>query len=149
MTLSLEQFLANIIQKEFKIAHLDAKIWAGKMSKVKSAIKSSITAEYGEKFLADADYMLFAKGAALSESNGIKRLFKAVNSALGKSANTLSMSDFKKMTVKDSDDSADIDDTVDTTDSDIDADNENADIGEAETDGAANIDYVFVKITLK
>lgn len=129
MTLALDKWLVNLIYKECKIAHREVNIWGGKTDKIRSSIKSKITAEYGETSLDDANYILFFKGPLLNEADGIKKLFQTVNVALGKNANNLSMSDFKKIVV--------------TNDSSTDADKEMAE------DIEAVLDFVFVKITLK
>ena len=97
MTLKIDKYLANIIHKECGISHLDVNIWCGKTSKIREEIKAKITVDRGESFLADADYVIFFKGAILDESTGIKRLFDTVNRALGKDANSLVDSDFKKV----------------------------------------------------
>lgn len=129
MTLALDKWLVNLIYKECKIAHREVNIWGGKTDKIRSSIKSKITAEYGETSLDDANYILFFKGPLLNEADGIKKLFQTVDVALGKNANNLSMSDFKKIVV--------------TNDSSTDADKEMAE------DIEAVLDFVFVKITLK
>ena len=129
MTLALDKWLVNLIYKECKIAHREVNVWGGKTDKIRQSIKQKITAEYGETSLDDANYVLFFKGPLLNEADGIKKLFQTVNVALGKNANSLSMSDFKK--IKSS-----------TTDA---ADDSSDEIAGAED----TLDFVFVKITLK
>ena len=68
MTLKIDKYLANIIHKECGISHLDVNIWCGKTSKIREEIKAKITGDRGESFLADADYVIFFKGAILDES---------------------------------------------------------------------------------
>lgn len=130
MTLALDKWLVNLIYKECKIAHRQVKVWGGKTSKLKAAIKTQITDEYGETFLDDANYVLFFKGTLLNEVNGLKKLFSTVNTALGKDANSLTESDFKKITSK-------------IASTDIDNENNKLEANKEE------LDYLFVKITLK
>lgn len=124
MTLKIDQYLVNIIHKEFAISHVKCKVWAGKKDKIKADVKAQIKAEYGDSFLEDADYCLFFRGDVLNDSSGLKSVFKAVNQALGKSANSLSESDFKAINKK---------------------------VESKTEDGAedeSSLNYVFVKITL-
>jgi hypothetical protein len=130
MTLALDKWLVNLIYKECKIAHREVTIWGGKTDKIRSSIKQKITLEYGETSLDDANYVLFFKGPLLNEADGIKKLFQTVNVALGKNANSLSMSDFKKIKSAANYDAADV-------------------VSDEIANNESILDFVFVKITLK
>jgi len=118
MTLHIDQYLTNLISKEATISHLDIQIWGGKKSKLKADIKSKITAEGGESVLEDADYLLFFKGPAIETDDGLTKLFNTVNRALGKGANNMSQSDFKKVEE------------------------------EADSEGSKKLAFVYLKVTL-
>ena len=121
MTLKIDQYLVNLVKKEAEIGHNNVKIWGGKKDKLRQSVQRKIKDEYGESFLEDADYILFFRSDDLATDDGVKRLFKTVNRALGKNANSMSESDFKKI-------------------------NKTVDSDEEKTDQA--LDFVFVKITL-
>lgn len=129
MTLALDKWLVNLIYKECKIAHREVNVWGGKTDKIRSSIKQKITSEYGGTSLDDANYVLFFKGPLLNEADGIKKLFQTVNVALGKNANSLSMSDFKKIKSSATASAADSSDEMAVAEDPL--------------------DFVFVKITLK
>lgn len=129
MTLALDKWLVNLIYKECKITHREVNVWGGKTDKIRSSIKQKITSEYGETSLDDANYVLFFKGPLLNEADGIKKLFQTVNVALGKNANSLSMSDFKKIKSSATASAADSSDKMAVAEDPL--------------------DFVFVKITLK
>jgi len=64
---------------------------------VPKSIKDSIAAEYGDNYILDADYVSFFWGDIGKEE--VKKLFNVVDKALGKSANKLTETDFKKLDV--------------------------------------------------
>ena len=101
MTLKLDQYIANLVNKEAKISHFDCELYCGKSSRLKKATKEEITAEYGQSFCEDADYMIFFSGGMAVEEDAVEKLFGIVNRALGQSANTLSKSDFKAIKADD------------------------------------------------
>ena len=64
---------------------------------VPKSIKDIIASEYGENYILDADYVSFFWGNIGKEE--VKKLFNVVDKALGKSANKLTETDFKKLDV--------------------------------------------------
>lgn len=64
-----------------------------------ASVKDIILKEYGEKYLDDADYVSFFWGRISKDD--IDKLFNVVDKALGKSANKLTNTDFKKIKVGD------------------------------------------------
>ena len=62
-----------------------------------SSIPSSSSNYLSELFLLDADYVSFFWGAIGKEE--VKKLFNVVDKALGKSANKLTDTDFKKISI--------------------------------------------------
>lgn len=97
MTLDIAKFISNSIKTQAKIQHLDVKTKTVTASKVPDSVKSIISDDYGEKYLLDADYVSFFWGAIAKDE--IKRLFNVVDKALGKSANKLTDTDFKKISI--------------------------------------------------
>ena len=93
MTLNLEKFIANSIATQAKIQHLVVKTKTVK--NVPESVASIIVKEYGDSYLQDADYVSFFWGAIGKDE--IKKLFNVVDKALGKSANKLTETDFKKI----------------------------------------------------
>lgn len=82
--------------------HLDVTVKTVSAKRVPKSVTSIITDAYGEKYLLDADYVSFFWGHISKED--IKRLFSVVDKALGTSANKLTNTDFKKITVDGADD---------------------------------------------
>ena len=95
MTLDLEKFISNSIKTQAKIQHLDVSTKTTKS--VPKSIKDIIASEYGENYILDADYMSFFWGDIGKEE--VKKLFNVVDKALGKSANKLTETDFKKLDI--------------------------------------------------
>ena len=95
MTLDLEKFISNSIKTQAKIQHLD--FFTKTTKNVPDSVKFIISKEYGENYLLDADYVSFFWGTLGKEE--IKKLFNVVDKALGKSANKLTNTDFKKMSI--------------------------------------------------
>ena len=96
MTLDLEKFISNSIKTQAKIQHLDVSTKTTK--NVPDSVKSIISKEYGDNYLLDADYVSFFWGKIGKEE--IKKLFNVVDKALGKSANKLTDTDFKKISLE-------------------------------------------------
>lgn len=162
MTLNLEKFIANSIQMQAKIQHLD--ISTKTVKDPPESVKKIILDEYGEKYLDDADYVAFFWGPIGKDE--IEKLFNVVDRALGKSANKLTSTDFKKIKVGNESDSReeqpsaeDIDDEqiADDAEDSIEVDDE-----DVETDDEEQLDeddaldappkptaHFFLKITLK
>ena len=159
MTLDLEKFISNSIKTQAKIQHLD--FFTKTTKNVPDSVKSIISKEYGENYLLDADYVSFFWGTLGKEE--IKKLFNVVDKALGKSANKLTDTDFKKMSIDqpEEDDSSeeeeespskdDVEEPIeDTTASNEDGSNEQLDEDdEIEDTAAPKKNYFFLKITLK
>lgn len=108
-------------------------MFGGAKSKLKGAISEEIRKEYGDSFIEDADYMLFFKGGDIELEDSVDKLFKIVNNALGKGANTLSKSDFKSI----SHEETSYEPTEDGSDEEP-----------AKEHVTKKTDYIFVKITL-
>ena len=133
MILKLDQWLANAIGREMKISHFKCKVFGGAVSGLNKKVRSEIEEEFSEKFLNDADYLLFFKGDALNEEDALEKLTSIVKRALGKaSANDLSVSDFKVCKQEK---------PIGTGDDDEEQEDA-ASVGEA-------VKFAFVKITLK
>lgn len=122
MTLDIPQFIANSIRKESKIHHLDINVKAVSKDDVPSSVTKLIYKDYGDKYLEDADYIVFFWGGI--NKDNIDKLFNVADKALGKSANKLTDKDFKKISMA-SDDSAseETEDAEETEVDDIDVEN--------------------------
>ena len=143
MTLDIKKYLTNLIHKEAKISHFQVKVDAGKASRLKGQVASSIKSAFGDSYLQDADYILFfEKSEAWSESD-IKKLFELTNRALGKDANMLSKSDFNKLDM-----SAPATDSSDE-DTDDDSDEDATDTAETSQEASEDSNTLFLKVTLK
>ena len=139
MILKLDQWLANAIGKEARISHFDIKVYGGPTGKLRHSVKEEIRSEFSEKFLADADYVLFFKGSALNSEDALEKLAPIVQRALGKaSANDLSVSDFKTITEE-----------VTTKEGAEEGGDEEGEENEKSTPETSEaIKYAFVKITI-
>lgn len=140
MLLKLDQWLANAIGKEARISHFPIKVYGGPTSKMRQSVHTEIAHEYSEKFLADADYVLFFKGKGLDGTDeSLEKLAELVQRALGKaSANDLTVADFKL--IQGNDEAPPPEDAEGEGDAD-------GEVEEAE-EGAKSIKYAFVKITI-
>ena len=175
MTLDIPQFIANSIRKESKIHHLDINVKAVSKDDVPSSVTKLIYKDYGDKYLEDADYIVFFWGGI--NKDNIDKLFNVADKALGKSANKLTDKDFKKISMpnddNDDNDNEEIEDIevedIDDNDEDEASDDEDAsndnDTGSDELDEDENAEevitasieeepsiptsYFFLKITSK
>lgn len=95
MTLDIVKLITNVIKTQAKIHHLD--VSTKTVEKVPESVSKLIFDQYGDKYLLDADYVSFFWGD-ISKDN-IEKLFNVVDKALGKSANRLTESDFKRLDV--------------------------------------------------
>ena len=156
MTLDLEKFISNSIKTQAKIQHLD--ISTKTVKSVPASVKAAIIKEYGDNYLLDADYVSFFWGAIGKEE--VKKLFNVVDKALGKSANKLTDTDFKKMSIDEPEEDADqeespSEDVVEEPIEDASASNENSsdeqldEDDEIEDNAAPKKSYFFLKITLR
>ena len=156
MTLDLEKFISNSIKTQAKIQHLD--ISTKTVKSVPTSVKTAIIKEYGDNYLLDADYVSFFWGAIGKEE--VKKLFNVVDKALGKSANKLTNTDFKKMSIDEPEEDADqeespSEDVVEEPIEDASASNENSsdeqldEDDEIEDNAAPKKSYFFLKITLR
>ena len=167
MTLDLEKFISNSIKMQAKIQHLD--ISTKTVKKIPASVKDMIIDDYGDNYLEDADYVSFFWGAIGKDQ--IEKLFNVVDKALGKSANKLTSTDFKKINFEDGsageiddeevgiEDDEDIDAEVevedDIEDVDDDIDDEDSEDDSLDEDDEENemppqkTSYFFLKITLK
>lgn len=162
MTLDLEKFISNSIAMQAKIQHFDMSTKTVKDPP--ASVKDIILKEYGEKYLDDADYVSFFWGRISKDD--IDKLFNVVDKALGKSANKLTNTDFKKITVGD-DAEADDEQPVEehSEDNNVDNNAEDTEVEVEDTDEQPNEDaedendsfdepqkpvsHFFLKITLK
>lgn len=104
-----------------------------------ASVKDIILKEYGEKYLDDADYVSFFWGRISKDD--IDKLFNVVDKALGKSANKLTNTDFKKITVGD-DAEADDEQPVEehSEDNNVDNNAEDTEVEVEDTDEQPNED---------
>lgn len=169
MTLDVKALLKNLLKKQMSIQHFTAKTDVFSTSAVPKRIKDKIKDEFGEQFLADANYVVFFRGEI--DKDGMKKLFNLTNKAFGEDANRLVEGDFKKISFAASDaavpedteapednetaeapEDAEDKPTEDTTiDDEVD---EIVNEGQVKLDEDVNIDssvdaYVFLKITTK
>lgn len=155
MTLDLEKFISNSIKTQAKIQHLSVNTKTVK--KVPEAVKKLITADYGDNYLLDADYVSFFWGDLTKDT--IKSLFNVVDKALGQSANRLTQTDFKKMSFKSAtdelDDSSDQDEDVESEEEvevgieDVSNEESGEELNEDSEELNGKTSYFFLKITLK
>ena len=135
MTLDIAKYLENLVKKEAKISHFTVKVAAGHTDKLSMSVRSSIQSEYGESYLQDSDFIMFFTKTDGWKEGDSKKLFDLVNRGLGKDANGMTESDFKKLTKKD--------DAIDVSDDDEEGSEEEA----AKT--SADTSTLFLKITIK
>ena len=135
MTLDIAKYLENLVKKEAKISHFTVKVAAGHTNKLSMSVRSSIQSEYGESYLQDSDFIMFFTKTDGWKEGDSKKLFDLVNRGLGKDANGMTESDFKKLTKKD--------DAIDVSDDDEDGSEEEV----AKT--SADTSTLFLKITIK
>lgn len=164
MTLDIAKFITNSIKMQAKIQHLDINTKTVNSKHIPHEIKSTIIDEYGDKYLFDANYVTFLWGKITKDT--IKSMFNVVDKALGKSANKLTDTDFKKINISIStndveqddnqdnisaDDESDLDNDYSNDDEDNIEDNETSDDTLNEDDNVENIktSYFFLKITTK
>ena len=157
MTLDLEKFISNSIKTQAKIQHLD--ISTKTVKNVPTSVKTAIIKEYGDNYLLDADYVSFFWGAIGKEE--VKKLFNVVDKALGKSANKLTDTDFKRMSIDEPEEDADqeespsSEDVVEEPIEDASTSNENSSDKQLDEDDriedttTPKKSYFFLKITLK
>ena len=139
MTLDIAKYLENLVKKEAKISHFAVKVAAGHTDKLSMSVRSSIQSEYGESYLQDSDFIMFFTKTDGWKEGDSKKLFDLVNRGLGKDANGMTESDFKKLTKKE---------TTDTSDNDEEGNEEGSEKEEtAET--STNTSTLFLKITIK
>ena len=172
MTLDVKALLKNLLKKQMSIQHFIAKTEVFSTGAVPKRIKSKIKDEFGEQFLADANYVVFFRGEI--DKDGMKKLFNLTNKAFGEDANRLTEGDFKKISFAASDNTAseDSEDTDDGVESSEEPENAEADetpaedpsiddeVDEIVNEGQVKLDedvsidssvdaYVFLKITTK
>ena len=136
MTLDIAKYLENLVKKEAKISHFAVKVAAGHTDKLSMSVRSSIQSEYGESYLQDSDFIMFFTKTDGWKEGDSKKLFDLVNRGLGKDANGMTESDFKKLTKEQA--------AADADDEDNDEAQEKAD-----AESAANTSTLFLKITIK
>ena len=97
MTLDIAKFISNSIKMQAKIQHLDINTETVEKDSIPESVSKLITKAYGKKYLLDSDYVSFFWGGI--DKDDIKKLFNVVDKALGKSANKLTDTDFKKIDI--------------------------------------------------
>ena len=98
MTLDIAKYLENLIKKEAAVSHFTVNVHTGKTSDLRSEAAEKIKEQNGDSFLQDADYILFFTRQEGFNDDDLKKLFDLTNRALGKDANGMSKSDFKRLT---------------------------------------------------
>lgn len=155
MTLDIAKFISNSIKTQAKVQHLDVSTKTVARDAVPKTVAKLIEEDYGEKYLLDADYVSFFWGAIGKEE--IKKLFNVVDKALGKSANKLTSTDFKKVKIEDEEvvikqQEIEVDDDdgeeKDEEREEVEVDNEEVNEDE-DSQASMPIAYFFLKITLK
>lgn len=139
MTLDIAKYLENLVKKEAKISHFTVKVAAGHTDKLSMSVRSSIQSEYGESYLQDSDFIMFFTKTDGWKEGDSKKLFDLVNRGLGKDANGMTESDFKKLTKKE---------TTDTSDDD-EGNEEGSEKEEETAETSADSNTLFLKITIK
>ena len=137
MTLNIAKYLENLVKKEAKISHFAVKVAAGHTDKLSMSVRSSIQSEYGESYLQDSDFIMFFTKTDGWKEGDSKKLFDLVNRGLGKDANGMTESDFKKLTKKE---------TTDTSDEEG---NEEGSEKEETAETSTDASTLFLKITIK
>ena len=137
MTLDIAKYLENLVKKEAKISHFAVKVAAGHTDKLSMSVRSSIQSEYGESYLQDSDFIMFFTKTDGWKEGDSKKLFDLVNRGLGKDANGMTESDFKKLTKKE------------TTDTDDEEGNEEGSEKEETAETSTDTSTLFLKITIK
>ena len=106
MVLDQVKFIGNAVRKQAKISHLDdCQFIAMKTEDIPADIADKIAKQYDEKFTADSDVVLFARGPI--DKKKIGKIFNCVDKALGGSedkeanANLLTDKDFKVLELGD------------------------------------------------
>ena len=152
MTLDIAKFISNSIRTQAKIQHLDIRTKTVSEDEIPESVAKIISSEYGQKYLLDADYVSFFWGPIGKEQ--IKQLFNVVDKALGKSANKLTDTDFKKIDVKkdivdvDVEAKAEVDGDDDEEEEDVEEVEEKLDEDDS-TKPTPPEAHFFLKITLK
>ena len=168
MTIDLEKFISNVIAAQAKVQHLEMKVKTAKRSKVPKAVKNCITAEYGDSYLLDADYVIFFWGNLSKEKKD--SLFNVVDKALGTDANKLVKSDFKLLPLDVDSGSSSGEDSpqpkddgeedrqtsgqdettaLDSNDGQQDAQDEGKALNEDDSSAKPDVRHLFLKVTLK
>lgn len=98
MTLDIRKFLKNVVEKQFKISHLDTvEMEVFHKEAIPEKVVEEIKKGFGEDFLGDSNFVAFFKTAYPIDKKLVGRLFKAVDKALGDDANRLTEGDFKRL----------------------------------------------------
>ena len=138
MTLDIQAWLTDMINREQKISHNAAPFCVCKTSKIPGNIKSKIKNQLGDTYLDDSQYVIFFRKPDGFSADDIKKVFKFVNKSLGKAANNSTISDYKKLTedVEEEPEQTDVEEPVELNQ-------------DEETTSSSNPTLIFVKITLK
>lgn len=154
MTFNFSVALSEIIKKELKISHFNIKVFVGKLSRMQNKYKELIKKQFGNTYLADANYVLFFTGM-LNSNKLLKQLADILTRSFGGKIK-VSVNELKKLDMNDSESDDDVED--DDTESDDEEDDTEYNIGEAEDEedqedldieqSQSQNDVYFLKITL-
>lgn len=106
MTLNIQDWIQQAVEAQSKISHNEIAFAVRPASKLPSDIKQKLESEYGDTFMNDCQYVLFFKKYAEFSDKEVQKLFELTNSALGKAANNMAQSDFKKLNPSEEDQKA-------------------------------------------
>jgi len=144
MTIDIKKMFNNLLKKQFSIEHIDLKSEVFSVNALPKRIKQKIFDKWSDKYLLDADYILFIKGNIGSKM--LNRLFNSINLTFGQDANLLTKGDIKTLDVNGRSQDEEVEE-LEPEDQDESLD-EDDDI-QAPVDMNVPMRYVFVKLTLK
>ncbi len=142
MVLDIPKYLENLIKKEMKVSHFSGSVNVGMTKKLKPNIKAALQKQFGDTFLADANYLAIFLQEDTSKA-AMKKLFELVNRALGKDANNMTQSDFKLAKYTDAEAVAEDDEDVESPLE------EPEEPTEPEEPAGEEKNFIFMKITIK
>ena len=88
MTLALINWIASVIQREMIISHFDAELWVGEVDQITGEIHDILKTKFGDKYLDDADVIVFFKGDLELNAATKDKAFNLLNRAFGASKHT-------------------------------------------------------------
>lgn len=155
MTLIFKKFIRNSILSQMKIQHFSANVQVFKREELPRKVTDKMRELWGDNFGLDADYWIFFSGKNITQEIADKTLFKIVNNALGRAANSLAEHEIKVFGFKD-EETSDPEETSDEVDalSDPAADDANSAAVAAAMDESVESPepgekFAFVKVTMR